>query len=207
MPSFPAFLTDSAGLTELAGCADATAASLSCNKEAGPRSRFFALILIGRKELLGASGAPLGPGCDTREHVVTKILQDLCFKFTDFETKAYSLAFLGNMGAWLYPQRKEAIMGIKAAEALEITFEEMPNYLHKNHSVYMEVAGATYYLTDANDIYWRAQRTDQLNEKGHYIDASELVPTVSEFMDLPFLDGKSLTDLFPDAVFYASVKE
>ena len=58
-----------------------------------------------------------------------------------------------------------------------------------------------------NDIYWRAQRTDQLNEKRHYIDASELVPTVSEFMDLPFLDGKSLTDLFPDAVFYASVKE
>lgn len=98
-------------------------------------------------------------------------------------------------------------MGIKAAEVLEITLEELPNYLHANHSVYMQVEGATYYLTDANDIYWRVQRTDQLNEKDHYIDASELVPTVSEFMELPFLDGKSLTDLFPQATFYASVKE
>ena len=98
-------------------------------------------------------------------------------------------------------------MGVKAAEALEISLDDLTNYLRANHSVYMEVAGQVYYLTDANDIYWRVQRTDKLNEKGHYTDASELVPVVSEFLALPFLDGKSITDLFPEAVFYASVKE
>ena len=97
-------------------------------------------------------------------------------------------------------------MGMKAAEALEITLEDMTNYLRANHSVYMKVAGAVYYLTDANDIYWRAQRTDVLNEKGHYVDCSPLVPTVNEFMDLPIVEGRSLTQLFSEATFYASVK-
>ena len=46
----------------------------------------------------------------------------------------------------------------------------------------------------------------KLNEKGHYVDASELVPTVSEFLTLPFIDGKSVTDVFDQAVFYASEK-
>ena len=82
-------------------------------------------------------------------------------------------------------------MGVKSAEALDVSFDELPNYLHAKHSVYMEVGGATYYLTDVNDRYWRAQDTAQFNDKGHYVDASELVPTVSEFMTLPFVDGKS----------------
>ena len=97
-------------------------------------------------------------------------------------------------------------MGTKAAEALDVSFDELPNYLHAKHSVYMEVGGATYYLTDVNDRYWRAQRTDQLNDKGHYVDASDLVPTVSEFLALPFADGKSVADLFGEATFYASEK-
>ena len=50
------------------------------------------------------------------------------------------------------------------------------------------------------------QDTAKLNEKGHYVDASELVPTVSEFLTLPFIDGKSVTDVFDQAVFYASEK-
>ncbi|WP_080798934.1 CDP-alcohol phosphatidyltransferase [Arabiibacter massiliensis] len=97
-------------------------------------------------------------------------------------------------------------MGTKAAEALEISFDELPTYLHAKHSVYMEVDGATYYLTDVNDRYWRAQDTTKLNEKGHYVDASELVPTVSEFLALPFADGKSITEVFDAATFYASEK-
>lgn len=97
-------------------------------------------------------------------------------------------------------------MGKKAAEALEISLDELYNYLHANHSVYMKVDGEVYYLSDVNDIYWRVQRTDVLNEKGHYVDASELVPTVSEFLRLPFKDGQSITDLFDRATFYASVK-
>ena len=97
-------------------------------------------------------------------------------------------------------------MGVKAAEALDIAFDDLQVYLHANHSVYMEVEGETYYLTDVNDRYWRVQRTDQLNEKGHYVDASELVPTISEFLRLPFKDGKSIADLFDQATLYASEK-
>lgn len=97
-------------------------------------------------------------------------------------------------------------MGAKAEEALEITFDELPTYLHANHSVYMDVDSHTYYLSDVNDRYWRVQDTAQKNEKGHYVDCSELVPTVSEFVTLPFKDGKSVADLFESATFYASVK-
>ncbi len=97
-------------------------------------------------------------------------------------------------------------MGVKATEVLEVSYDDLPVYLHANHSVYMDVAGETYYLTDVNDRYWRVQDTTQLNEKGHYVDCSELVPTISEFLELPFADGKSVKDLFDTAIFYASVK-
>ena len=98
-------------------------------------------------------------------------------------------------------------MGMKAEEKLEISRDELRTYLHANHSVYMDVNGASYYLTDVNDRYWRVQDTSKLNEKDHYVDCSELVPTLSEFLDLPFgEEGKSINQLFNDAVFYASVK-
>ncbi len=97
-------------------------------------------------------------------------------------------------------------MGVKATEVLEVSYDDLPVYLHANHSVYMDVAGETYYLTDVNDRYWRVQDTTQLNDKGHYVDCSELVPTIGEFLELPFADGKSVKDLFDTAIFYASVK-
>ena len=98
-------------------------------------------------------------------------------------------------------------MGIKAPEALDVTFDDLTTYLHANHAVYMEVGGETYYLTDVNDRYWRVQDTTKFNDKGHYVDCSELVPTISEFLELPFLDGKSIKDLFDEATFYASEKK
>ena len=98
-------------------------------------------------------------------------------------------------------------MGKKATEALEITADELANYLHANHSVYMDVANASYYITDANDRYWRVQDTSQLNDKGHYVDASELVPTLSEFLTVPVVGEASIMDVFPDATFYASIKD
>lgn len=97
-------------------------------------------------------------------------------------------------------------MGAKSDEVLEINFEELQPYLHANHSIYMEVDGDLYYLTDVNDRYWRVQDTTQFNEKKHYVDCSPLVPTISEFLDLPFREGNSIKDLFEDATFYASVK-
>lgn len=97
-------------------------------------------------------------------------------------------------------------MGQKAADALEISLEELPTYLRTKHSAYMDVDGKSYYLTDVNEHEWRVQDATQTNEKGHYVDASELVNTVSEFVALPFYEGKSIEDLFEDATFYASEK-
>ena len=98
-------------------------------------------------------------------------------------------------------------MGTKAAEALDVSFDELPTYLHAKHSVYMEVDSKTYYLTDVNDRYWRVQDTEVFNEKGHYVDCSPLVPTISEFLELPFGENEtSIKDNFDKAVFYASEK-
>ena len=98
-------------------------------------------------------------------------------------------------------------MGMKAEEKLDISIDDLKTYLHANHSVYMDVNGESYYLTDVNDRYWRVQDTSKLNEKGHYVDCSELVPTLSEFLDLPFGEaGKSVNSLFDEAEFFASVK-
>ena len=98
-------------------------------------------------------------------------------------------------------------MGAKAAEKLEISYDELRTYLFAKHSVYMDVHGSSYYLTDANDRYWRVQDTSKFNEKKHYVDCSELVPTISEFLDLPFgEEQKSIHQLFDDAEFYASEK-
>ena len=98
-------------------------------------------------------------------------------------------------------------MGAKAAEKLDISIDDLRTYLHANHSVFMDVDGGEYYLTDVNDRYWRVQDTTKLNEKGHFVDCSELVPTLSEFLDLPFGEaGKSINELFEAADFYASEK-
>ena len=98
-------------------------------------------------------------------------------------------------------------MGMKAEEKLDISLDDLRTYLHANHSVYMDVNGQSYYLSDVNDRYWRVQDTSKLNEKGHFVDCSELVPTLSEFLDLPFgEENKSISDLFEEAEFYASVK-
>lgn len=97
-------------------------------------------------------------------------------------------------------------MGQKATEELDVSFDELPMYLRAHHSAYMEVEGRLYYLTDVNDGYWRAQDTSQLNDKGHYVDASELVQTIGEFMALPFAEGKTIGEVFDKATFYASEK-
>ncbi len=106
----------------------------------------------------------------------------------------------------MLPRDKGLDMGVKCDEALEIDYDDLQQYLHANHSVYMDYAGKCYYLTDVNDRYWRVQDTTQKNEKGHYVDCSPLVPTISEFLELPFVEGKSLKDVFDEAIFYASEK-
>ncbi|MBF0911986.1 MAG: CDP-alcohol phosphatidyltransferase, partial [Atopobiaceae bacterium] len=44
------------------------------------------------------------------------------------------------------------------------------------------------------------------NSKNHFVDCSELVPTVDEFLALPFINGKTIKDVFSHATFYASEK-
>ena len=62
-----------------------------------------------------------------------------------------------------------------------------------------------YYLTDANENYWRVQDTSLRNHKNHFVDCSEIVPTVGEFMSLRFLNGWAIRDICDQATFYASV--
>ena len=51
-----------------------------------------------------------------------------------------------------------------------------------------------------------AQDTSIRNSKNHFVDCSELVPTVDEFLALPFINGKTIKDVFSHATFYASLK-
>ena len=97
-------------------------------------------------------------------------------------------------------------MGKKAAEALDINYDELAEYLHCNHSVYMKLDSSIYYLTDVNFQSWRAQDTSKRNEKNHYVDCSDLVPTLDEFLSIPFINGSKVADVFDTAKFYASVK-
>ncbi len=95
-------------------------------------------------------------------------------------------------------------MGRQNFEELKLTFDELRQYLYNNHSVFMQVGETTYYLTDDYGNYWRVQDTNTLNDKGHFTDMSELVPTLSEFLALPIIDGKNIEDLFEYASFYAN---
>ena len=97
-------------------------------------------------------------------------------------------------------------MGKRASEALDINYDQLADYLHSHHSVYIKIDSKVYYLTDVNYEAWRAQDTSQRNEKGHYIDCSDLVNTVDEFLALPFVGGKTIKDVFDGATFYAAIK-
>lgn len=96
-------------------------------------------------------------------------------------------------------------MGKKAAEVLKISYDELAEYLRVNHSVYMRVDSKVYYITDANEYYWRAQDTSIRNHKNHFVDCSDLVPTVGEFLSLRFVNGHTIEEVFDQAVFYASL--
>ena len=97
-------------------------------------------------------------------------------------------------------------MGKQAEETLEFTFDELVSYLRSKTRVFMEVDGHTYYLTHT-DEYWRAQDCSQFNDKGHFVDCSELVSTLDELLGLAWLDGKTVADVFDQARFFESIQE
>ena len=97
-------------------------------------------------------------------------------------------------------------MGRKVEEPLEIDFEGLQAYLRSKKREFMAVDGDEYYITHT-DGYWRVQDCGKLNDKGRFTDCSELVATMPEVIELPFRDGKSIHDLFDQAVFYESDQE
>lgn len=97
-------------------------------------------------------------------------------------------------------------MGQKAEETISFSYDEFVNYLRAKTRVFMDVDGGSYYLTHT-DGYWRAQDCSKLNDKDHFTDCSELVPTLSELLGLKWLDGKSVEDVFEQAAFYESIQE
>lgn len=97
-------------------------------------------------------------------------------------------------------------MGFKAGEIVDVDFEGFLKYLRAKTRVFVDVDEHRYYITHT-DGYWRVQDCDVLNDKGHFTDCSELVNTVCEVVELPWIAGRSLHDAYTDAVVYESVPE
>lgn len=101
---------------------------------------------------------------------------------------------------------REVSMGVKADDTLAVDFEELLAYLRSKTRVFMDVDSHEYYVTHT-DGYWRVQDCEKLNPMGRFTDCSELVTTLSELIELPWLDGKSIHDLCRDATFHESIQE
>ena len=97
-------------------------------------------------------------------------------------------------------------MGMKASEQLPMSFEELLGYLRSTTRAFMDVQDHEYYITHT-DGYWRVQDCEELNDHGRFTDCTDLVTTLPELVELPWLNGKSIHDLTPAATFYASVQE
>lgn len=97
-------------------------------------------------------------------------------------------------------------MGVMAQEKLEIGPEGLEGYLRSATRVFAKVGEDTFYVTHT-DGYWRVQDCSKLNEKGHFTDCSELVPTVDEVLNLPALGGKTLLEVAETAEFFESLPE
>lgn len=97
-------------------------------------------------------------------------------------------------------------MGKMAEEAVEIGPDTLDAYLRSNTRVFARVGEYTYYVTHT-DGYWRIQDCANLNEKGHFSDCSDLVPTVNELINLPFHNGRTLLELAGEAGFFPSIEE
>ena len=95
-------------------------------------------------------------------------------------------------------------MGLKADETISLEFEDLLSYLRSKTRIFMDADGGQYYITHT-DGYWRVQDCETLNDKGHFTDCSELVNTVCEVVELPWICGKSLHDSFAGATVYEAV--
>ncbi len=89
--------------------------------------------------------------------------------------------------------------------ALDTDFEGFLKYLRSTTRAFYTVDDHQFYVTHT-DGYWRVQDCDELNEKGHFSDCSELVTTMPELVELAWHGDKSLHDLFGKAVVSEAVE-
>ena len=81
---------------------------------------------------------------------------------------------------------------------------EMSSRPSSKTRAFVSINDHEYYITHT-DGYWRVQDCEALNDKGHFTDCSELVNTVCEVVELPWIAGKSLHDSFSGATVYEAV--
>ncbi len=92
----------------------------------------------------------------------------------------------------------------QAGDQIETDFEGLLKLLRSTTRAFVTVGGHEYYITHT-DGYWRVQDCELLNDKGHFSDCSELVNTLCEVVELPWIGGRSLHDSFADARVYEAV--
>ena len=81
----------------------------------------------------------------------------------------------------------------QAGDVVETDFEGFLKLLRSKTRAFVSINDHEYYITHT-DGYWRVQDCEALNDKGHFTDCSELVNTVCEVVELPWIAGKSLHD-------------
>ena len=94
----------------------------------------------------------------------------------------------------------------KAGDVVDTDFEGFLKLLRSKTRAFLTVDDHDYYVTHT-DGYWRVQDCENLNEKGHFSDCSDLVNTLCEVVELPWIQGKSLHDNFVGATVYEAVHE
>ena len=92
----------------------------------------------------------------------------------------------------------------QAGDVVETDFEGFLKLLRSKTRAFVTIDDHEYYITHT-DGYWRVQDCEALNDKGHFTDCSELVNTVCEVVELPWIAGKSLHDSFSGATVYEAV--
>ena len=92
----------------------------------------------------------------------------------------------------------------QAGDDVETDFEGFLRLLRSKTRAFVTIDDHEYYITHT-DGYWRVQDCEALNDKGHFTDCSELVNTVCEVVELPWICGKSLHDSFSGATVYEAV--
>lgn len=92
----------------------------------------------------------------------------------------------------------------KAGDVIDTDFEGFLKLLRSKTRAFLTIDGHGYYVTHT-DGYWRVQDCEDLNDKGHFTDCSDLVNTLCEVVELPWIQGKSLHDNFAGATVYEAV--